>query len=273
MWGRVLGAILGGLILRVPGVVVGFLLGLWFDLTYGKQLQGQGGLFGWLRVPQTQPQEATFFYAFFSAHGRLTKVKGVVTAADIRSAQQFMSVLKLEGEVLQQAQEAFRDGKSAQFPLIATIKQFRRDYHHRDVVSQSFLRQLIALLVRAQPLQKEQYDLLYSITKALGFSRYQLDRWIKMEAAQVSFDYHDDGTKKFQHLQEAKQVSAAYEILGVSRQATPQEIKQAYRKLMSAVHPDKLAAEGLPEEMYAATTRRAQDIQAAYAVLKKRWSR
>ena len=47
-----------------------------------------------------------------------------------------------------------------------------------------------------------------------------------------------------------------YEILGVSKSATPEEIKKAYRKQASAWHPDK-----------GGDTEKFQEIQAAYATL------
>ena len=47
------------------------------------------------------------------------------------------------------------------------------------------------------------------------------------------------------------------------------ELKRAYRKLMSQNHPDKLIAKGVPEDMIKLATARAQEIQAAYEVIKK----
>ena len=40
-----------------------------------------------------------------------------------------------------------------------------------------------------------------------------------------------------------------YAVLGVPRDASKEDIKRAYRKLMSENHPDKLAAKGMPESM------------------------
>jgi curved DNA-binding protein len=51
-------------------------------------------------------------------------------------------------------------------------------------------------------------------------------------------------------------MSDYYQTLGVSKNATPDEIKKAYRKLASATHPDK-----------GGDTKKFQDIQTAYAVL------
>ncbi len=47
------------------------------------------------------------------------------------------------------------------------------------------------------------------------------------------------------------------------------ELKQAYRRLMSENHPDKLIAKGVPEAMIKLATTRAQEIQAAYEMIKK----
>ena len=51
-------------------------------------------------------------------------------------------------------------------------------------------------------------------------------------------------------------MSDPYQTLGVSQNATQDEIKKAYRKLASATHPDK-----------GGDTKKFQDIQAAYAIL------
>ena len=55
----------------------------------------------------------------------------------------------------------------------------------------------------------------------------------------------------------------------MSSSATDKELKRAYRKLMSENHPDKLIAKGVPEAMIKLATERSQEIQAAYAMIKK----
>jgi DnaJ like chaperone protein len=61
----------------------------------------------------------------------------------------------------------------------------------------------------------------------------------------------------------------AYTALGVSSSATDSEIKQAYRRLMSQNHPDKLAGRGLPESMRDMAEERSREISTAYAVVKE----
>jgi DnaJ like chaperone protein len=60
----------------------------------------------------------------------------------------------------------------------------------------------------------------------------------------------------------------AYASLGLKTDASEQEIKRAYRKLISQYHPDKLVSQGLPEEMMEMSKRRVREINAAYDRIK-----
>ncbi|MCO4322634.1 co-chaperone DjlA [Aliidiomarina quisquiliarum] len=269
MWGRVLGTAFGFIFGKVAGAVLGFVIGYWFDWKYGKPLAGHGGFSSLFSGTSEAPKEATFFYALFAAHGHIAKAKGRISEQDIAEAQQLMNELELSGSALDEARDAFREGKSSHFPLVATLTQFRRDYHNRRAVLQSFMLQLIALLIRAQPLTKDAYELLLQVATTLGFTRFELDRWLLMESAQQQFDrFVKYNQRRATVLSADKHILSAYSVLGIEPKVTDQELKIAYRKLMSEHHPDKLAAQGLPEEMLANTTRRAQEIQAAYALIR-----
>ena len=43
----------------------------------------------------------------------------------------------------------------------------------------------------------------------------------------------------------------------------------AWRRLMSQYHPDKLIAEGMPEDMVKMATERTQEIQSAWEQVRK----
>ncbi|HEU4617792.1 MAG TPA: DnaJ domain-containing protein, partial [Gammaproteobacteria bacterium] len=67
---------------------------------------------------------------------------------------------------------------------------------------------------------------------------------------------------------EAIQVDAAYRVLGVSSEATDEDVKTAYRRLMNQHHPDKLVARGQPQAKVAAAEQRTHEIRAAYDRIK-----
>ncbi len=59
-----------------------------------------------------------------------------------------------------------------------------------------------------------------------------------------------------------------YEILGVAHDAEFQQIRRAYRQLMSDNHPDRLIQNGAPPEFEAAATEKSAIITAAYARIR-----
>ena len=65
------------------------------------------------------------------------------------------------------------------------------------------------------------------------------------------------------------ELNTAYAALGLTADASDAEIKRRYRKLMSENHPDKLIAEGVPDELLRVATERAQEITAAYEFIQQ----
>lgn len=59
-----------------------------------------------------------------------------------------------------------------------------------------------------------------------------------------------------------------YTILEVDRNATPEEIKKAYRRLVNKYHPDKVAHLG--EEFKKLAEKRFKEVQEAYQKIKDR---
>ena len=59
-------------------------------------------------------------------------------------------------------------------------------------------------------------------------------------------------------------LTRAYDILQVQPSANKQEIKRAYRRLMSRHHPDKLIAQGMPKDKIKLANEKTQIIRKAY---------
>ena len=60
-----------------------------------------------------------------------------------------------------------------------------------------------------------------------------------------------------------------YEILGLDRTSTDEDIKLTYRKLVRENHPDRLIAEGLPKEMVDMANEKLARINSAYDRIAK----
>lgn len=60
-----------------------------------------------------------------------------------------------------------------------------------------------------------------------------------------------------------------YETLGVSRSATDEEIRAAWKRLMRENHPDSLASRGVPQEFIARAHEKVASINAAWDRVKR----
>ncbi len=256
IWGKVFGAFFGYMLARWPGVIIGLFIGHWFDQALGRAMLQTGGA-----------NQAQFSNTLFSVLGHLAKSKGRVTEQDIDYVSRLMTHLRLTETARSNAQKAFGKGKQSDFPLTATVQEFRRQFAWRKDVLQFFLEQVLTVALIDGQVDPGEYEVLVKVTEALGFQRAQLDMMLKMAQAGKRFRSGQQGQQQSAQSY-SSQIDNAYAVLGVPRTATAPEVKRAYRKLMSKHHPDKLAAQGLPPEMRESARAKAQEIQAAYELIK-----
>ena len=74
MWGKILGALFGMALLKIPGLFIGLLVGHWFDKSYGGTFASRGGFNGFSR-DRTEAQ-GIFRYNTFAVMGHLAKADG-----------------------------------------------------------------------------------------------------------------------------------------------------------------------------------------------------
>jgi DnaJ like chaperone protein len=60
-----------------------------------------------------------------------------------------------------------------------------------------------------------------------------------------------------------------YEVLGLSPDASDEEVKKIYRKLIRENHPDTLMAQGVPQEFIDLANEKMATINAAYDRIEK----
>lgn len=97
----------------------------------------------------------------------------------------------------------------------------------------------------------------------------QQSSWQGWQGNQGYQGYQGGGYGSSEPPQAESELQHAYDILGVESTASFEEIKKAHRRLMLKYHPDRLASQGLPPEMVELYTQKAQDIQAAFDLIKK----
>lgn len=266
-WGKVLGAVAGFLFARIPGAIIGVLIGHWFDRGVAQDFSQRGAFGRYLFGTNRAVGDASFIYTLFAVLGHLAKAKGRVTEQDIAHASALMDRFYLQNDARREAQSAFREGKQPTFPLEQTLCDFKAAFYGNIEVLELFIEQLIRMALVDGKLDKTEYQVLLAAAKALGFNKFQLDQALMMQKA--GFRFRRSQQQRYQQKSQHNDLDDAYQILGAHASDSDAEIKKTYRKLMSRHHPDKLAGQGVPEQVMKEAQQRTQEIQAAYETIKK----
>ncbi len=98
---------------------------------------------------------------------------------------------------------------------------------------------------------------------------------LQIIAEALEFDpnaYHaifDQFEKMMQNVQPKTTIRDAYKVLGVNPKDDMQTIKKAYRKLVREYHPDIIASQGKSERYMHEATKKTQEINQAYEMIKE----
>lgn len=257
--GKIIGAGLGFMAGRWPGLVFGMLLGHSYDR--GFKPSNATGSASSLEGIQNEFSSATFLVM-----GKLAKSDGRVNEKELDLARNMMSRLRLSEDQRIEAMHLFSQGKETGFDINPVLESLKKSIGRRFALSQFFLETQLSLAYVDGALNSSEKKVLQVICSVLGINKIQFEIINQRVTAQYRF-------QKYRQQKAAStpenQIKDAYNILGVSQKNTDAEIKKAYRKLMSQHHPDKLVARGLPPEMQVLAKEKSQEIQQAYSVIRK----
>lgn len=250
-WGTIAGGTVGFLIGGPIGAMLGASLGS--RIERGMSQGGQRQHYGAGHQERTQ---AAFFTATFSVMGHISKADGKVSAHEVSLAKQLMDRMQLDSAQKKAAIELFEHGKEASFDLSGVLMQFRQECHRRSTLLRMFLEIQVQVAFADGRLDPKENSILNEVAQTLGFKRADLQRIIEMMRAGGS-------------TQSAKADADPYKILGVTPKTPYPEIKNAYRRLRSQHHPDKLVSKGLPEEMVKLANEKTHEIRMAWQQIQE----
>ncbi|AXR05444.1 co-chaperone DjlA [Salinimonas sediminis] len=270
-WGKLLGLVFGFMFLKIPGAILGVIVGHLFDRAYSQDFNKMGGFGRFFTDQSGIKQQAIFFHSLFAALGHLAKSDGQVTPREIQVATTLMDEMQLQDDARREAQEAFREGKAADYPIVDTLTSLYENCHGRRDILQVFLEILIQAAFADGNVSKAEYKVLEKVARALSFKRQDLDYLLAAYDAELRFRQRGGQSRTANEgYTQTQSLEDAYKIIGVSEQDDEKTIKRAYRKRMSEHHPDKLASKGLPKQALEMAKNKTQDIQAAYELIKER---
>ncbi|TBR43490.1 co-chaperone DjlA [Marinomonas agarivorans] len=259
MW-KIIGGISGFYILGIWGLIVGMIVGAVIDVSRSSLK---------MRISREPvgKQQQIFFQTLFLLMGRLAKADGRVSDEEIQLASQVMDKMQLTGEVKRQAIDLFNQGKAASFDLVDVLQTFQQVVGTGTLLSRTLIELLLMLAYADGDFVVEEKTLTSQICAHLGMSVSEFEKIHWQIKQQAQFHQHRNSSNS--HLSEQELLQAAYDVIGGNPSMSDAEIKKVYRKLMSENHPDKLMAQGVPEEMIVLAKERTQEIQASYDLIKK----
>lgn len=260
--GLMIGLVAGGL----PGAVLGFFIGMFIDRSAALGAITFGG------SASREAVQQRYFATTFTIMGHLAKSDGRVSEEEIKLAENLMQRMGLTAEHRQEAIRLFKRGAEPEFDLSAELALFREQCGRRPNLIHMLLVTLISVAFADNELHPAEKNVLQQVAAEVGIQQHYFEQILGMVAAQQGFSQHAGAGSYGPYTQQtppADLLAEAYRALGVSTSASDKEVKRAYRKLMSKHHPDKLIAQGLPDDMIALATEKAQEIQQAYDLIDK----
>lgn len=259
-YGKLIGGIIGLLVAGPFGLILGIFVGHLFDSGLVKTLR-------YASPANIARIKSSFFETTFLLSGYLAKADGRISQQEVDHTEMVISQMGLSTEQRQRAIDLFKRGATADFQLEPAVSSFIEVVGQQKQIQQTLLFFLISLALADHEIQQVEHDALQRIATLLGFSPAQLAQMLRMAQAQENF-HSSAGGGSF-GAQPGTSLDDAYDAMGVSKDVDDKALKRAYRKLMSENHPDKLIAQGVPEDMVKIATERSQEIQAAYEMIKK----
>lgn len=260
-WGKIFGTALGVLTLKPWFVLAGLFIGHQFDKGFASRYQAferQSANIG--RVSDD------FVRALFQTIGYLAKIDGRVSEDEIRAARLVMHQLGLNPAQVRRAISWFEDGKQPGFPLRQRMRDVRRVSARSAAQRLTFVRLLLEVVLAKDGLKNKERALIWQVCTELEIGRVELAQLEAMIRAQKGFKRSPAGSA------DAARVSAAYRMLSVDANASNDEIKKSYRRLMNKNHPDKIAGSNPSAAVVAEAERRTREVRGAYELLKARRS-
>ncbi|MEJ2633515.1 MAG: co-chaperone DjlA [Acidihalobacter sp.] len=265
-WGKGLGATVGFALGGPLGAMLGGVIGHQVDRKKDQYDTNQARL-----SDQQSTTQAAFFTATFAVMGHIAKADGRVSEREIEMARNIMQHMQLNDAQRRAAIDLFNQGKSEDFDLEAVLEQLKRVVHRRSTLVQMFLEIQISAALADGMLDYAERALLQHISQRLGFSQLKFQLLFARVAAAMGMAGSVGGQGRAGPEIDVPQsrVAQAYAVLELEESASNDEVKRAYRRLMSQNHPDKLVSKGLPEEMIQLATEKTQQIKQAYETIRE----
>lgn len=259
--------------------MVGGPLGALLGAAFGHNLD-QGGQ-KTAEEPDTLGDErvrGVFLASAFQLMGYVAKADGRVSELEIAAARAMMDHLKLNTVQRRAAIDCFTEGKQSSFSADAAIDAFQKACRSRSALTSQLLELLLNIAYADGGPPPVTQTRLAAVAERLGIVRLQFEalhtlfrarHWAQQQSRQTGSDRSHEQRAHHRPTTAVNSLAEAYTVLGLKRDASLDEIKLAYRRLLKRHHPDKLAAKGVSAVELARATEKTRELTAAYERIRE----
>ncbi len=199
----------------------------------------------------TETRRIAFATAVIVLGAKLAKVDGVVTRDEI---QAFKRVFRIDDGEVGDVARIYNQAKTSARGFEPYARQISALFGHDPFLLEELLVGLFEVARADGEINPAEVDFLRRVAAIFGFNVGSFEQVrARFSATARNLSGADD----------------AYAVLGLTRGASDDEIKQTYRKLVREHHPDRLVAKGMPEEFVERANRTLAAINAAYDRIEK----
>ncbi len=231
IWGKVIGGVAGFALGGPLGALVGAMAGHALDKSRAERA-------GPSRVADKQ---VAFTLAVIVLSAKMAKADGKVTRDEVDA---FKNIFHIPADEMAGVGEIFDEARKDSKGFEPYAEQVGDLFAHDPAVLEELLGGLFHIAMADGVMHPNELEFLQNVAAIFGFSAHDFER--------IRAGFTDGGE------------ADAYEILGLARDATDSEVKKTYRKLILENHPDKLMAQGLPQEFVDLANEKMAAINAAY---------
>ena len=217
------------------------------------------------RKKQANVDEAKFLVSLLA---KVAKSDGRVSELEARLITQVLDDLsqKVSGVsgVREYLKEVYNSQKENVDNAYETARNYKRAFNLNYDTCVARLTFFLNLAYIDGEFNKSEQDVIRNIAYGFGIDKETLDEII------FKFDSFY-GSRFGANHDEISQENDAFEVLGLSKNASLDEIKARYKELVRQYHPDILMGRGESKEMIERSTKKLQEINEAYGRLKEKF--
>ena len=214
------------------------------------------------RKKQANVDEAKFLVSLLA---KVAKSDGRVSELEARLITQVLDDLsqKVSG-VREYLKEVYNSQKENVDNAYETARNYKRAFNLNYDTCVARLTFFLNLAYIDGEFNKSEQDVIRNIAYGFGIDKETLDEII------YKFDSFYGSRFGADH-DEMSQENDAFEVLGLSKNASLDEIKARYKELVRQYHPDILMGRGESKEVIERSTKKLQEINEAYGRLKDKF--